>query len=198
MTSENHGLGGRVPLLDPASLDPAQTTLYQEALRTVVPTGEKASYQTKTADGRLVGPFNSMLFSPALSTAFLALQKAESEHSDLSARARQVVILSVGSVWQAPYELYAHSAEGRAAGLDAAAIASLTRGGDAQTLSDDERIAQRFTLALVRERRVDDELYATALQMFGGKGMLDVMVLIGCYQLVCSQLSVFEVPVPGQ
>ena len=196
MAGEDHGLGGRVPLLEPATLDPAQKALYEQALQTIVPLGDKSGYETKTADGRLIGPFNSMLFSPAISKAFLAMQKAEGEHTSLSKRARQVVILSVGSVWQASYELYAHAGEGRVAGLDDASIEALKRGEPSHGLSDDERIAQQFTLAVVTERRVHENLFAAAQQAFDNKGVLDMIFLIACYQMVCSALKVFEVPVP--
>src|SRR6202008_1934409 len=45
-----------------------------------------------------------------IATRFLKLQVAEERHTSLDERIRQVVILTVGAVWRAPYELYAHSA----------------------------------------------------------------------------------------
>ena len=69
-------------------------------------------------DGRLIGPFNSMLSSRDICTAVLALQKAEVAATASSGVTRQGVVLSVGAVLQARYELYAHAAEARSAGLD--------------------------------------------------------------------------------
>lgn len=42
---------------------------------------------------------------------------AEDKHTSLDARVRQVVILAVGAVWKADYQLYAHAAVARKAGL---------------------------------------------------------------------------------
>ena len=59
-----------MPLLDPRALDASQATLYEEAVRTITPMGAKAGYVTKTADGRLVGPFDSMCSVPRLALRF--------------------------------------------------------------------------------------------------------------------------------
>ena len=142
-------LGGRLPLLDPAKLSETQREVYDLANSTMVPWAEAAHFQSKTADGRLIGPFNPVLFAPEMATCFSDLQAAEARHTPLSERVRQVVILAVGAVWKADYELYAHSAVARKAGLSEAAIRSLASGGDPQDdLSDEERIAQRFVRQL--------------------------------------------------
>jgi hypothetical protein len=42
---------------------------------------------------------------------------AEHQSTSVSKRDREVIILTVGAAWQAPYELYAHCAVGRHVGL---------------------------------------------------------------------------------
>jgi 4-carboxymuconolactone decarboxylase len=55
-----------------------------------------------------------LLESPEISAAWWwDYQAAEGRHTTLSAREREVVILAVGAVWHAPYELYSHSATAR-------------------------------------------------------------------------------------
>jgi 4-carboxymuconolactone decarboxylase len=190
-------LGGRVKLLDPAGLDAEQKRLYNQVVQNIVPLANNAGFKSKTEDNRLIGPFNPMLFSPDVSIPFLALQKAEEDRTSLSKRARQVVILSVGSVWKASYELYAHSAVARAIGFDDKAIVSLKNGEPCAELSEDEKVAQRFALQLVKQRFVDDDLFVAAQKAFDNKGILEMLVLISCYQAVCSVLNVFEVPAPS-
>ena len=189
-------LGGRLSLLDPRRLDKPAKALYDRISETAVTWAEGAGFESKTADGRLIGPFNATLLSPEICGSFLALQKTEETHTTLSERVRQVVILSVGSVWQAPYELYAHSAVARKAGLDEATIRALAADEPSETLGGDERIAREFTRQLVAERRVDGEVYEAARAVFGERGLVDMIVLAGCYQVVCSLLEAFEVPAP--
>ena len=193
----NDRLGGRFPLYDPASLTGAAKTLYDHARTALVPAANKAGFIAMLDDGRLVGPFNPMLASPEISTAMLELQKVEAAGTSLGKVTRQVVILSVGAIWKAPYELYAHSAEARAVGLSAETIAALTRGDPTPALDDGDLIAQKFTLALVGERKVDDALFTEARDKFGEKGIVDLIVLAGCYQVICSLLNAITIPVPA-
>jgi 4-carboxymuconolactone decarboxylase len=117
-----------LPLLKPQRLSASQKEIYDLLNKTMIPWAEKADFQSKTDDGKLIGHFNPILFSPKISLPFLYLQKAEQKHTTLSERVRQVVILSVGAVWKSDYELYAHSAVGRKAGLSEEAIQEMARG----------------------------------------------------------------------
>ena len=189
-------LGGRLPLLDPAKLSETQREVYDRANSTMVPWAEAAHFQSKTADGRLIGPFNPVLLAPEMATCFADLQAAEARYTPLSERVRQVVILAVGAVWKADYELYAHSAVARQAGLSEAAIRSLASGGHPEDLSDEERVAQRFVRQLTAEHHVEEKLYRAAEAAFGREGIVAMAFLAGCYQVVCSLLNAFEIPAP--
>ena len=105
MSNLEHGLGGRLPLLKPSKLQPKQRELYNKINSVIVPLAETAGFKSKNEEGQLIGPFNSTLYSPEICGSFLALQKLEKEQTSLSKRTRQVVILTVGWVWNAPYEL---------------------------------------------------------------------------------------------
>ena len=108
MSDHTDTLGGRLPLADPAALNPAQREIFDRMATRIVPWANDAQFQSTAEDGRLIGPFNPALLNPAIAAPFLDLQFAEQVHTSLSARVREVVILAVGAVWQADYELYAH------------------------------------------------------------------------------------------
>jgi 4-carboxymuconolactone decarboxylase len=195
-TRQNETLGGRLPLLKPQALSPTQKEVYDLLNRTMMPWAEKADFQSKTDDGKLIGPFNPILFSPRISSPFLDFQEAEQKHTTLSERVRQVVILSVGAVWKSDYELYAHSAVGRKAGLSEEAIQVLASGGLPNELSEQEKIAQRYVRQLSAEHRVEADLYRAAEQAFEKQGLVDMAFLIGAYHTVCALLNGFKIPVP--
>jgi 4-carboxymuconolactone decarboxylase len=183
--------------MGPEDLSADQSKIYTLIDTQFVPWAEAADFKSKTDDGRLIGPFNAALYSPEMSSAFLAWQVAEEKHTSLNARVRQVVILAVGAVWKARYELYAHAAVARKAGLSDRAIAKLSAGEPSEDLSDAERIAQRYATELTTSRRVEDDLFAAARQVFGLKGLVDIAHLIGAYQTVCGILNSFAIPAPG-
>ena len=196
MAVPSHGLGGRVALLDPQSLTGAERRTYDTIDKTMVPWADEAGFRSKTLDGKLIGPFNSILFSPGITDSFLALQQAEQKHTTLSDRVRQVVILTVGAVWQCDYERYAHSAVARKTGISDATIAALVHAEPAPDLDQKERCAQRFTRQLTAEHQIDDELYAETEAAFGAKGIVDLIYLAGCYHTISALLNTFEVPAP--
>jgi 4-carboxymuconolactone decarboxylase len=196
MSNLEHGLGGRLPLLEPEKLQSKQRELYGKINSGVVPLAAAAGFEGRDEQGHLIGPFNATLYSPEICGSFLALQKIEEEQTTLSKRTRQVVILTVGSVWKAPYELYAHSAVAAKVGLTKEQIDSLVSGQIPYGLNEDELLAQGFTYHLVSEHTVNGVSYAATREVFGDRGLVEMLVLIGCYLSVCALLNAFAVPAP--
>ena len=196
MSDQTDTLGGRLPLADPAALNPAQQEIFNRIARRIVPWANDARFQSTAEDGRFIGPFNPALLNPAIAAPFLELQFAEQVHTSLSKRVREVVILAVGAVWQADYELYAHLSVARKAGLSDQTSRTLVDGGLPDDLSEDEMIALRLTRQLSTSHRVDQSLYREAEKTFGAKGLIDIAFLIGIYHSVCATLTLFAIPAP--
>lgn len=197
MNAARGGLGGRLALLDPHALSAAQRELFDHISGTALPWAQRNGFAATTADQRLIGPFNPSLLSPRIATAFLKLQTVEEQHTCLDERVRQVVILTVGAVWQAPYELYAHSAVARRTGLSQTAIAELASGKIPDDLNEKERAAQQFAWTLSTTHHVDDDTYRQVEQIFGDAGIVDITMLTGIYHTVCGILNAFDIPAPG-
>jgi 4-carboxymuconolactone decarboxylase len=177
MTSGPISLGGRLPLYERDELTPVQQGLFDWQMREAAPWAEAAGFQARTQAGQLIGPFNPALLSPAISKAFFEFVLAEHEGTSLSKRAREVIILTVGAVWQAPYELYAHCAVGRHVGLSDDQVRTLADGGLPKDLKDVEVVVHRVARALSLEHRLDDSLYGEAEKLLGGKGITDAVML---------------------
>jgi 4-carboxymuconolactone decarboxylase len=196
VSATEDGLGGRLKLADPDSLTGAQRELFDHVTVNAVPWAERSGFAATTAHGRLIGPFNPSLLNPQIGTAFLKLQAAEEQHTSLDERVRQVVILTVGAVWQAPYELYAHSAVARHGGLSDAVVAELVAGNMPDCLAEEQKTAHRLARALSTSHHVDDGLYRHAEQILGAAGVFELAVLAGIYHTVCGTLNVFDIPAP--
>ena len=196
MTDASQTLGGRLPLADPNDLTEQQRELFEELNTKWARWAGKAGVVAATEDGRPIGPFNSFLLRPGVGAKFLDFASTSATDSALSARVREVVIIAVGAVWAADYELYAHTAMGRNAGLSDQAVTTLAGGGIPDDLSEDEKLAARLTFELSTRHRVDDELYRQAEDAFGTEGLFDIAALMGQYQTVCTVLTLFEVPAP--
>ena len=189
-------LGGRLPLYNGEALDPAPTKLYDWLMKVAVPWAQHANFAASTEEGRLIGPFNAALLTPAISSAFIELAIADQKNTSLSKRSREIIILTVGAVWQAPYELYAHCAVARHVGLSDDAVATLANGGLPEDLTDAETVVHRVARALSLEHRLDEALYREAEALLGARGIMEAAVLTGIYHTVCAILNAFEIPAP--
>ena len=186
----------RLPLLDPASLNREQAEVYDRIKTGMLPWAQASGFQAEGAGGRLLGPFNALLYSPELGAAHLNYLDTERNATELDARVREVVILTVGAACRAAYEVYAHRAVAAKLGLAEADIEALATGEEPKTLSANELIAHRLVRALVVEHRVPDALFAGAQAAFGHKGLVDMLHLAGMYLAVSALLNAFEVPIP--
>jgi 4-carboxymuconolactone decarboxylase len=52
-------LVGRLPLADPAALNPAQREIFDRMATRIVPWANDAHFQSTAEDGRLIGPFKT-------------------------------------------------------------------------------------------------------------------------------------------
>lgn len=190
-------LGGRLALLSPDKLDSDQKHLYDQLQDTMVPWAKKSGFQADTFDDRLIGPFNAMLRSPAISKALMGVTATEGKETSLGKTVREVVILTVGAAWQAAYELYAHVAVGQSVGLAEATVQALAAGQKPAGLSQEESVAYDFTQRLVTRHQIDAELYEQAIVTFGEKGVVDMIYLAGQYMTISGLLNTFAVPAPA-
>lgn len=198
MNKQEDSLSGRLPLLGKSELDGAQSALYDAMEKELLPWAKKSGFKAATEDGRLLGPFNPLLYSPMLGQGFLEYLGAERKHTSLSAKVREVIILSVGAVWRSAYELYAHTAVADKAGLEPEIIEALAAGQTPSAMPDDQRIAHEFARRLAAEHQVDAALYAKAEAAFGRKGVVDMIHLTSLYMGTSALLNAFAVPVPDE
>jgi len=183
-----------------ARLHPPFRNEDQERLYASITAGPRGGSQGPFAlvddAGALTGPFNAMLLHPGLGGALQALGAAIRFHGTLPGRTRELVILVVAAHWASAFELYAHEAAGRAAGLTEAELAAV-RAGEEPALADPaERAAVQAARALVRAGDLDDGEYAEAVAQLGEAGVFELTTLVGYYATLALQLRVFRVSAP--
>lgn len=186
----------RLPLLDPQGLTKEQRELYERLGSSMLPWAQQSGFKAVTEDGRLLGPFNALLYNAEMGAAHLNYLSTERDATNLDASVREVVILTVGAACQSAYELYAHRAVASKSGLNSEDIEALATGAEPKTLKPAEAVAHRFVRAVAVDHRVPDALYAEAAQTFGHRGLVDMLHLAGMYLGLAAMLNAFAVPVP--
>lgn len=191
----NGELGGRLPLLRPENLEPNARLLYDRLVDGRL--GSGSPFISRVGTGELIGPFNAFLYAPETGEGFLNFHEAEERATPLSARVREVVILTVGAVWASAYEIYAHRAVAARVGFPPDVVDALATGKGCEWLRQDEQVAQRFTLELARSRSVSDATYAEAEEAFGRNGLVALVLLAAAYTATCVTLNAFAVSAPS-
>jgi 4-carboxymuconolactone decarboxylase len=185
----------RLPKLAVSNLDPDQLALYYAIARGPRSRGPQL-FSLTDEDGGLEGPFNAMLLSPALGSALQAVGSAVRYGGSLTDRCREIAILIVARRWDSSFEVYAHEAVGRAAGLDDDELAAL-RTGTYEVLSDaTERLVADSTEALAARSDLTDEEFAAAQDGLGNAVLFELITLVGYYATLALQLRVFRIDAP--
>jgi len=189
-------LGGRLRLLPVDELDPAQAALHARLVTTWFARADDAGYRVVLPDGRLIGPFNGFLRTPAISGPQLDWAQAISA-GGLPDDVREAAILTVGAEWETAYVLYAHSLAARKAGVTDPDIDALRAARhEPAGLSPEANLAHRLTVAIVRDHDVPDDLYSEVIETFGEPATVTLVALIGQYLVTSALLTCFRVPAP--
>lgn len=178
------------PIL-PIDLDSGQAALY--AGITGGPRAQGPQHFDLTgADGALLGPFNALLLSPDLGAALQEVGTAVRYRSRLSARTREMAILTVASHWASSFERHAHESVGRSVGLTDQEISEISAGRVPELEDLHEQACAHLVRAMV-DGDVNDEDWAAWAETAGNVAIFELTTLVGYYATLALQLRVFRV-----
>ncbi len=155
----------------------------------LAPAQQQAYDAVVASRGKVSGPFTVLLHRPELASAVEAMGGYLRYLSPLDAMVREAVILSVATLLDCHFEQHAHEPIARDAGVDVDAIKS----GRTNRLRDDVRVAVEISRRLVIDHRIPDDLYERARTHWDEPALLDLIALVGYYQLLAAVLNGFEV-----
>jgi hypothetical protein len=179
----------------PDELSPEQRRLYDAITQGPRSKGPQLVPLTD-GEGRLEGPFNAFLLSPDVGTALQELGSTIRYRTALSDRAREIAILELSVHRRADFEWYAHARIGSAAGLSDDEIAGIRRRKKIPTLDPVETLVRRLVRTLLRERDLDRAAFAEAHNVLGARALMDLIALVGYYDLIALSLRVWRTPLP--
>ncbi|GAT72378.1 carboxymuconolactone decarboxylase family protein [Microbacterium hydrocarbonoxydans] len=174
----------------PAALSEAQRAVHDAIVGG--PRGSASPFPITNPDGSLVGPFGLMVRFPALGDPLQALGAALRYRTRMSARIREIVILTVARMADSAFERYAHTAVAQSLGISDHEITALLTGRFA---SDDpqESGAARFAEALMENSHAPSQDFG-----LDGELIAEVVTTVGYYRLLAQLMGQFEVAAPGE
>lgn len=186
---------GRIPSPRPSELDSARRRLYEQITGGPRSSGPQL-FQIADEDGRLQGPFNAMLLAPAVGEPLQRLGSAIRYESRLTDRAREIAILVLASERLSDFEWYAHRAVGRHVGLSESELEALRIGSLSESFDRQEQLVRSVVLELVRSRGITDDTFTDAKAVLGLELMMELVILVGYYDLLDLSMRVWQTPLP--
>jgi AhpD family alkylhydroperoxidase len=134
--------------------------------------------------------------SGPLADAFVRLATTLRYECELDPALREIAILRVGVLSGATYEVTAHRAHARAAGLSDQQIAAVEAGeDDAAALMPLQQCVMRFTDDVVANVRASDATFAPLKAELEPRPLVELVVAIGFYMAACRFLETFDIDV---
>jgi 4-carboxymuconolactone decarboxylase len=179
----------RLPAFKPQDLDAGQRDLYDAFVSG--PRQSQAQFFPVVDDaGVLSGPYNAMLLSPAVGSPLERLGRAVRYETQLPARVRELVILTVAALTESEVEWQAHEALALSVGVPHTTVSTLRT--EAPSLSDRvDELVHTFVHQLLDRHDVEDRTFADVTAEFGLPGVLELVATAGYYQVVAHMNNAF-------
>lgn len=140
------------------------------------------------------GPFNILLRSPEIGDLAQKLGAGVRFHSSLPPRLNELGIIITARYWTAQFEWNAHKRAALAAGVSPAIVDAIAAGQRPASMKPDEEAVYNFGTELLRTKQVSDATFQAATKALGERGVVDLISVMGYYQLVSMLLNVDRYP----
>jgi 4-carboxymuconolactone decarboxylase len=189
----------RLRKFEAAELDADQRAIYDVYAERHANAGASATsplVQLMDDQGHLMGPTNAWLLNPVIGKGLQDLGVAVRVGPRLAPRLQEIVILVVSQRLDSPFERFAHGRIARTVGLSDEEIDGLLSGAPASFADELEQCAYDLASSMMDTGGLTDAEYARAVEVFGEQRLFDLTAIVGWYQMMALQLSVFRVMPP--
>jgi 4-carboxymuconolactone decarboxylase len=143
------------------------------------------------------GPFNVLLRSPEMGDLVQQYGASMRFHSSLPRKLNEMAIIIVARHWTSHYEWNAHRNAAAQAGLNESIIQAIAAGKRPSSMDADETIIYNFATELLTTKQASDGAFKAVKDKFGERGVVDLIGVMGYYQLVSMILNVDRHPLPA-
>lgn len=182
----------------PPDIHPASLTRLPQLTRDDLDDEGKAVYDRIVGDGPVptTGPVALSLYSPKIAQIFSDLNGYLRYNGVLSPRHTEVAILVAAWEIEQQYEYSAHEPAALMYGAPQAVIDTIKFDREPVDLSPEETLIIKLGRAIMRDHKVDSALYAEAEQLFGRRGIVELVTVMGDYVMVGMILTAIDQHLP--
>lgn len=134
--------------------------------------------------GKITLLYQVLLNSPAICEGWEQLMTAVRYKTSLSDRLRELIILRIAVLNDAPYEFNAHAPIAEKAGVTPAEIEAVRQTPPGAALSEHERRVLALTDAMTRDIHVSDALFDSVTQGMSDTEKVEIAATVASYNMV--------------
>jgi 4-carboxymuconolactone decarboxylase len=143
--------------------------------------------------GEVRGPFQALIRVPRLADAVGKLGAYLRYEGTLDDAEREIAILAASRVCGSVYQWNMHEPIARNAGARDEALELLAADAPLDRFEPREAMLVELARTLPRTHKLDDDLYARAVAMFGERPLVELVTLIGYYTMIAGVLGAFDI-----
>ena len=142
---------------------------------------------------RVLNVFQVMANCPQIGYYFLRLGNSILFKGTVPPALRELAILRVGHIDQAPYEWTHHVPIALRVGVREEQIGALHDWRNSGTFNEQERAVLQYTDEVTKNIRVQDDTFAAVRRFLDEQGIVELTTTIGYYGMVCRILEALQV-----
>jgi 4-carboxymuconolactone decarboxylase len=147
----------------------------------------------------LRGPGGIRLHSPRLAEVSSPVNRYLRWEAGFSGRVRELAILVTAREHDSQFEWVAHEDEALREGVPRAVVDIVKHRRPVEGLAETDAVIIQLGRELFGRRRVSSETFARALAVFGRRGLVDLVSLMGQYAATAALLCAFDIQLhPGR
>jgi len=182
----------------PPDVNPVSLTRLSPLKRDDLNDEGKAIYDkiVGTGPAPTSGPVALSLYSPKIALVFNDLNGFLRYNGDLSPRFTEVAIVAATWEIQQQYEYSAHEPAALRYGAPQAVIDTIKFNREPVGLGPEETMIIKLSRAVMRDHKVSSEMYADAVKLFGRKGLVELVTVMGDYVMVGMVMTTIDQHLP--
>jgi 4-carboxymuconolactone decarboxylase len=175
----------RLPLVDPDSLPEGARDIYDEHAD---PSG--------WSHAGLRGPGGVRLHSPRLAELWSPIGHYLRDETGLSRRVREVAILITAREHDSRFEWQQHERVATEAGVPRETIGAIKHRASVDELDATDALVIEIGRQVFGDRAVRSDLFASALETFGPRKLMDLVLIMGTYAATAAMLTLVDMQLP--
>ena len=136
-----------------------------------------------------------LTWTPDAAAKFVDYSEAVRYRNAIPPKIRELIILRVGHLCGAAYEVHHHRRQGREVGMTESSIAAATVGATAPGIDEAERFALKMADELVTDKQLSQATFDQAVKDHGVRTVADIVLLVGFYTMACMFLNSFGIEI---